>query len=228
MPVGVSLTIFIALIAVLSALRSQLVYELSGLSMLLFGRARPGVWFYSLLVLPGTILHELSHWLVAEILQVRTGEITILPNFDTEGGRERLGSVETARSDPLRGFLIGLAPFVTGLAILMVLGHLFTLELLWWQYVLTIYGVVVIGNSMMISAEDRRTWPFILILLLLLTFIFVYLDLSIPARLASSTTIAISNLNVVLGMTSALNLVIIYGSYFLRRLVEKVTRRRIL
>jgi hypothetical protein len=231
MPVIYSLSIFVFLIAVLAALRSRLVYELSGTSLLLFGSTRPGITLYSIFFLPGTIIHELSHWVVAEILQVRTGEITIFPDIEAKNQTQRLGSVATERSDPLRGFLIGLAPFVTGLGILVVLGKLladgwggnFPL----WQLGLIIYGIIVVGNSMMISKEDRRTWPIIIILLLLIIIIVYRLGYLPSPGIISSLTSVLQILNLILGVTAGLNLVMIGGSYGIRRLIEKLTKRRI-
>ena len=115
---------FIALVIILSSLRQRLVYELSGTSLLLFSTTSPGIFLYSILVLPGTIIHELSHWIVAEVLGVRTGQISIFPDLETGASTRRLGSVATAKSDPFRAFLIGIAPFISGLAILAVLGTL--------------------------------------------------------------------------------------------------------
>jgi len=157
-----SALIFVILIVILSALRTRLVFELSGTSLLLFGTPRPGIIFYSILVLPGTVIHELSHWLIAEILQVRTGEIVILPELASEGKEERLGSVQTERTDPLRGFLIGIAPFLTGLLILVTLGRLFSIgwfeHWAWWQLTLIVYGIVVMGDSMLISLRPSDSF----------------------------------------------------------------------
>ncbi len=222
--------IFIILIIVLSTLRERLVNELSGTSLLLLNSARPGILFYSLLVLPGTIIHELSHWIVAEILQVRTGEITILPNLKGEGERERLGSVTTARTDPLRGFLIGVAPFVSGLLFLVILGHLLELGwgvYAWWQLGLIIYGIVVVGNSMMISREDRRTWPFIIVLFVIIAILLFKFYPSFLIDFRPQLSQILIPLNQVLGVTAVLNLGMIGGSYALRRIIEKVTKKQV-
>jgi len=232
MPVSYLLVIFIILIVILSLMRTRLVYELSGTSLLLFGDTKPGIVFYSLLVLPGTIIHELSHWLVAEILQVRTGAITIFPDLENDegGSTQQLGSVATARTDPFRGFLIGLAPFISGLAILAVLGRLLSLgwgSYPWWQLGLIIYGTMVIGNSMMISESDRRTWPIIIVFLVI---IMIMLTLYYPVVFMNKDSLlssVLTPINQVLGMTAGLNLVMIGGSYAIRRVVESVTKKKI-
>jgi len=226
-----SLVTFVILIVALSGLRTKLVYEISGISLLLFGTTRPGLAIYSTIFLPGTIIHELSHWIVAEILQVRTGEITIFPD-DSEGSKtQKLGSVVTERTDPFRGFLIGLAPFISGMLILVVLGQLLSSGwgvYLWWQLTLIIYGVIVVGNSMMISSADRRSWPFIVILAI---FLGILIAKYYPDLITSNYDFFIrvlSPLNIVLGVTAGLNLVMIGGSFAIRRIIEKITRRRIL
>ncbi len=212
-------------------MRSRLVYEISGISLLLVGSTKPGIGLYSFIFLPGTVIHELSHWIVAEVLQVRTGEISIFPDLDVQSDSRRLGSVATERTDPFRAFLIGLAPFISGLAILAVLGQLLSRGwgvFPWWQSALLIYGVIVIGNSMMISSSDRKSWPFILIFFSLIT---VFLLKYYPSIITLNYQVFIdvlSPLNVVLGVTAVINLVMIGGSYAVRRLIEKLTKKRII
>ena len=67
----------------------------------------------SFLFLPGVIVHELSHMLVAAILIVPIGEIEFMPKR-TEGG-VKLGSVAIGSCDPIRRAIIGFAPVFVGL-----------------------------------------------------------------------------------------------------------------
>ena len=231
MSIGAAFAVLIVLIVVIATLRQRLVYEFSGMSLLLFGRTRPGVLFYSIIFLPGTIIHELSHWIVAEILQVKTGDITIFPDSQTDQSNQRLGSVATVRTDPFRGFLIGLAPFITGIGILAILGRLLQLgwgNYAWWQLALIIYGIMVISNSMMISKEDRRTWPFIIVTLILLLIVMYRMQLTLSPSISLLASNTLTKLNMVLGVTAGFNLVMIGGSYLTRRLVERVTKKRII
>lgn len=231
MSIGLAFAILVVLIIILAVLRQRLVYEISGTSLLLFGATRPGIIFYSIIFLPGTIIHELSHWLVAEILQVKTGAITIFPDFSEVGESQRLGSVATAKSDPFRGFLIGVAPFITGIGILLVLGRLLMMGwgiFPWWSLALIIYGIIVIGNSMIISKEDRRTWPFIILFLTLVLIVIYRVQPSISPSIYLLASDIFTKLNIVLGVTAGVNLVMIGGSYLTRRIVEKATNRRII
>lgn len=224
--------LFVSLIAILSYLRQAIVYEIAATSLILFGSRSPGIIFYSVIFLPGTIIHELSHWIVAEILRVPTGEITILPSLAEVGDTQRLGSVRTGRSDPFRGFLIGIAPFISGLLILFVLGQL--LAGIWgtgvpfWQLFLLVYGIIVIGNSMMVSKEDRRTWPFIIIFLVLILIVVARMQLSLPATTAALLINVLSSLSLILGVTTGFNLVMIGGSYIIRLIAQRVTGKRLM
>ena len=229
---GVQLALLLILIALLAGLRKRLVYELSGLSLLMFGHTKPGLLLYTVIMLPGTILHELSHWLMAELLRVPTGAITIFP--DDELGREsesRLGSVATAASDPFRGFLIGIAPMLTGLGVLVALAMLLRDG---WQagwhpgwLILLVYGLIVVGNSMLISSADRRTWPAVGIMLGLVAFVLYAAQIQIMIAPSSRFVGLLTTLNLVLGVTAGLNLGMIGISLGARRLAEKLTGKRI-
>lgn len=230
MSLAIAIISFLLLVAVLSSLRTRLVHELLSASLLLFNTLRPGQILYSLMVLPGTIIHELSHWLVAELLHVRTGKIVILPDFAGEGDTKRLGSVEAAKSDPFRSFFIGLAPFISGLAILFVLSEFLRLGwgvYPWWILAFIIYGIMVVGNSMLISAEDRRAWPVVFVLLTLIGFTLYKTGLSLPEAFIPWVIASLKRLDLVLGVTASFNLVMILGLYLVRRLIEKMSGRRL-
>src|SRR5262245_22357688 len=68
---------------------------------------------FSILFLPGIILHEVSHYVVANLLGVETARLSLGPRV-MPGQRLQLGSVETAPTDIVRDSLIGAAPLFTG------------------------------------------------------------------------------------------------------------------
>jgi hypothetical protein len=71
----------------------------------------------SFLILPGTIIHELSHLLFAELLFVRSGELSFKPQIE-ENNNLRVGAIKISKTDPFRRTIIGLAPLVVGLTII--------------------------------------------------------------------------------------------------------------
>jgi len=108
----------------------------------------------SIIFLPGTIFHELSHLLTAGLLLVPVGEISVLPELEEKG--VKLGSVAIGRSDPIRRMFIGVAPVLLGL--LTIFGLLYFIKIsndfLWWQILLSLYLIFQIGNTMFASKKD--------------------------------------------------------------------------
>lgn len=81
------------------------------------------LWVYFALILPGVALHELSHWLMALLLGVPASLPTLGPALKSQrGGKVTLGSVQTAKVDPLRSSLIGLAPLLAGSTVIFLIG----------------------------------------------------------------------------------------------------------
>lgn len=115
----------------------------------------------SILFLPGTIIHELSHLLVAKALFVHTGDIDVLPSFSEGDDKIKMGSAEIGQTDPIRRSLIGVAPIIVGISLVVVLVWLFGGSLdfrqttfVWWQALLLLYFTFVIGNTFVSSNKD--------------------------------------------------------------------------
>lgn len=109
----------------------------------------------AILFLPGTVIHELAHLLMAHLLFVPTGAISLLPKL--EGSSIRMGSVVVAKTDRFRSLLIGVAPFVVGLTILFFSFVLFLPNLHsfnYWLIILFVYVLFVMTNSMFSSKRD--------------------------------------------------------------------------
>jgi len=110
----------------------------------------------SILFLPGTIVHELSHLLVAGLMMVPVGEINLVPEVD--GQIVKLGSVQIGQTDPFRRILIGVAPLILGLSVLIGLIYFNKDSLLHfsplWLSILIIYLLFQITNTMFSSKKD--------------------------------------------------------------------------
>lgn len=75
------------------------------------------VHIMALLFLPGTIVHELSHVLVAGVMMVRVGDIEFMPEIRQDS--IKLGSAQIGQTDPFRRALIGVAPVIIGISIIL-------------------------------------------------------------------------------------------------------------
>ncbi|KKS97905.1 MAG: hypothetical protein UV73_C0004G0047 [Candidatus Gottesmanbacteria bacterium GW2011_GWA2_43_14] len=87
----------------------------------IIGHKHISVWILALIFLPGTVIHELSHFVAATILHVPTGKMSIFPTIE-KNGEARAGHIMVARTDPFRLSLIGLAPMMIGLTVVYLTG----------------------------------------------------------------------------------------------------------
>ena len=132
--------------------------------------------FLSLIFMPGVIIHELSHFLVAVILFVPVGNMEFSPKKSADG--VRLGSVEIGKTDPIRRSIIGFAPVFVGLMIVLGIVYFFTSNFLFFKdkdyYILIaaivaiVYLLFAISNTMFSSKRDMEGTVEILITLLLI------------------------------------------------------------
>jgi hypothetical protein len=170
-------------IPILLVLQRWIHRHLHGVAYLITGKRNWAVILYALILFPGVLLHELSHWLTATILGVRTGSFSVLPKTGADGTIQ-LGYVEyykSSRLGPIRESLIGSAPLVTGtIAVLLIAINVFdlpelvssiqnenidalvkSLSILFGtgDFLIWLYLIFAISNAMMPSTSDRRAWP---------------------------------------------------------------------
>jgi hypothetical protein len=204
--------------------------------------------FFSLIFLPGVILHELSHYLAALLLQVKTGKFSLLPRV-TPDGRLQLGYVETSKVDPLRDSIIGAAPLLSGSALVAYAGLVkLNLDLLWGSssgmtdlllhiqqvyqspdFWLWFYLIIAISSTMVPSRSDRRAWLTLSIFIISLLVIGLLIGVG-PWLLENAAPVldrALQSLNVVLLISSAIHFIMLVPLYSLRKVVVHMLGLRI-
>lgn len=132
--------------------------------------------FLSFLFLPGVIIHELSHMLVAVILLVPIGDMEFTPKKGEAG--LKLGSIEIAKTDPIRRSMIGFAPVFVGLMIVIGIVYLFSSNIEFLKdkdsYIVIaavlgiMYLLFAVSNTMFSSSKDMEGTVEILITLLII------------------------------------------------------------
>lgn len=188
---GISLTILVLLQRWIHA-------HLGGIAMLLTGKPQRAVIFYAVVLFPGVLLHEISHWLMATFLGVRTGKFSVIPKLQADGSVQ-LGYVEYYKGrslGPIRESLVGGAPLLAGTAVILLIGYkvfgvtdlalavqtgnidmlalvvnkvINTNDFLVWLYLL-----FAVSNAMLPSPSDRRAWPaFVWIMALIAVVLYV-------------------------------------------------------
>jgi hypothetical protein len=172
--------------------------HVQGVAFLLTGNPQAAMWVYWVLFLPGTFLHEISHWLTAKILRVKTVKFSLWPQ--KRRGQLQMGAVQVQVNDPFRHSLIGLAPLIFGSVAVLIIGqgrlHLTELgvaintgdiEIIWNVMVgilttpdiwLWLYLIFAISNAMLPSASDRESWWSVLIYLGIALFLAIGLGLN--------------------------------------------------
>lgn len=148
--------LFVLQVFLLFLLSQELTKSLSMLFYKITKSKTITVHLLALLFFPGVVIHELAHLIVANILFVKTGDIEFVPQV--QGGHVKLGSVEIAKTDPLRRFLIGAAPVAVGLFLIggsFVYLQMLTPDTLWIK-ILFAYVLFVIGNTMYSSSKDME------------------------------------------------------------------------
>ncbi|MGD2143316.1 MAG: hypothetical protein PVF54_02440 [Anaerolineae bacterium] len=161
--------------------------HLQGTMLLLTGDREIAVVLYALPLMPGILLHEVSHALVAKLLGARVGRLSIHPKLMDE--RIQLGFVPIEETDIARASLIGLAPLLTGSAVILLVGYTgFGIGTMQEAFVeadwgilaanlvkmistpdlwLRLYLVFAVSNTMLPSQSDRESWtPIVLFLAL--------------------------------------------------------------
>lgn len=122
------------------------------------------ITFLSVIFFCGVAVHELSHLFTAEVLQVRTHGIELVPEL--QGGSLKMGSVQVSKTDFVRQFLIGVAPLIIGCSIIIsslwflnsVFGFNSILEspLSIFISMVGIFFLFVISNTMFSSKKDME------------------------------------------------------------------------
>lgn len=149
-----SILLFCLLFFALFFLSRNVTKLLSRLFLKMFHSHAAAIYLLSFLFLPGVVLHELSHLLIANILFVPTGEVEFFPEI--HGNEVKMGSVAVAKTDPFRRFLIGVAPVIGGLGILLLSSAYLSGDLFSWQNALLLYIVFQIANTMFSSGKDME------------------------------------------------------------------------
>jgi hypothetical protein len=213
--------------------------------LLLTRHAGMAMLLNQLVFLPGVLLHEFSHWVLARLLGVRTMGFSVWPMRQADGSL-RLGYVHTQKVDFVREALVGAAPLLAGCAAVVAIGLrvleldqvalafgrgdwasasgglvqvLQSTDLLIWVYVL-----FALSNTMMPSASDRRAWPLVGGLLLALGAGLYYLGMgpviqgALGEGMAAGVRVMATAFTVTIGVDLAMLPAILGAEWLLRQL----------
>lgn len=201
--------------------------RLQELSMRWLGDPDVALIVYFVIVAPGVVVHELSHWLAATLLGVRVRKLSLGPVRKGRSRRVSLGSVHVGNVDPLRASLIGVAPLLGGAAVILLIGNLVlgvgalvgqdfegVLAILqdmvhvpdFWLWV---YLIFAISNAMLPSESDMSTVrPVLIFLTLALAVLLIVGGVpTIPSEVVNGVNLLAGYLASAFGVTLGVDLV---------------------
>jgi hypothetical protein len=186
-------------------LQRRVHFEIQAVLLLIFRRLEIVYVMFSLFFLPGVLIHEVSHFIVARLFGVRTGRLSIIPNR-LKDGRLQLGYVETESTDFFRDSLIGMAPLIFGGTAVTIIarfhlgfdkfGNVFAdrsfsalqeaaaASLQTSDFWLWFYLLFTISSTMLPSESDRSAWRILAIVVIILVGIGILIGIG-PWMLAS-------------------------------------------
>ena len=222
--------------------------HLHGVALLLTGNKQWAIILYAIILFPGVLLHELSHWITANLLRVKTGKFSVLPRSGVDGSVQ-LGYVEyykTSSVGPIRESLIGSAPLVTGTAVVILIafrifdipalsdaigsGDIDTLSnalldlFITPDFLIWLYLLFAISNAMMPSSSDRRAWPafaLIMIIFAVILYLFGLADLFVD-RLVGPAATVFGYLGLAYSLVIGVDLFFIFLIYLFESLVSRI------
>jgi hypothetical protein len=240
------LLLFLSMFGAVMALEKFVHRRLQEVFLLLTGHMDSATFLYSLVLLPGVFLHELSHAVTALLLGVPVRKFSMSAKRQSTGV-VRLGYVEVMRTDAFRTSLIGAAPLFAGITTLIFIGitvfnlsgmtqtlndgallsqlfSIFRAPDAW----IWIYAVFAIANSMMPSQSDTQAWPPVIGFLVLFVAAALLLGgtalISFVSPLIHSTLRWLSS---AFAVTAFVNCIVIAFLFVFARVLEKMTGRKV-
>lgn len=237
---------FILMLVPLILLQRLLHREIQAVFLILTRDTRFTMGIFSIFFFPGVFLHELSHFVMAKILRVRTGRFSIFPQ-SLPDGRLQLGYVETARSDVVRDSLIGAAPLIVGTLFVayVAIEHL-QMRVLWdalrngqfglfWMgvrilpngqdFYLWFYLAFAVSSTMMPSESDRHAWLELVVAIGVLVLIALLVGAGpwMLSNIAPRVSNFLSSVAVIFGLSALVHILLILPTALIHKLLARVT-----
>lgn len=244
------LLLFAAALLLLSWFSRQISLYIQGVALGATGSIRAAVAAYFLLMLPGILVHEFSHWVVAWVLGLKPGRLEVWPKM--RGKMIGLGSVTAHSGGIVLDSLVGMAPLIAGTLLTLLLSRAWfgadprvlveagmarpqaLLSLLAWAFArpdapIWAYLIFTIANGMMPSAPDREPVKPLLVYLALASLLYVLIGLPLRpwADVLAAVGGGLASLNAALVVTVVLDVAALAVLVIVHTLVLAARRRHV-
>lgn len=237
---------FILTLLPLVILQRLLHREIHAVFLILTRNTQLSIGLFSILFLPGVFLHELSHFVMAKLLRVRTGRFSLIPH-SLPNGRLLMGYVETAQTDIVRDSLIGIAPLISGSLFIAYAGmdrlgvdallSVFSngqFDLFWKglsllpqvdDFPLWFYLAFTVSSTMLPSESDRHSWlPLGLWTAALLALgIFAGAGGWMLTNIAPHLNNFLASVSTLFGLSAVLHIVLLLPTMLVHRILTRLT-----
>lgn len=226
---------FVLFILLLYSVSIRLTSSIYGLTFLVSRSQRLALGILSLILLPGTIIHEMSHFLAATMLRVPTGKMSIFPEA-LEQGKVRAGKLEISDCDPFRKTIIGIAPMLVGLTLIYFIGEFFfssfslTTNHQQLTAIIGFYFLLTVSATMFSSPKDLESLIIVLPILtiLFLFFYFIGLRITLTGNIIDVIENLVKKLNFALIISIVANFLIVIICTFFIQLFQKILKRNLI
>ena len=237
---------FVLMLVPLIILQRLLHREIQAVFLILTRNAQITMGVFQFIFLPGVLLHETSHFLMAKLLRVPTGRFSILPK-PLPDGRLQMGYVETAKADIVRDSLIGAAPLIIG-TLFVAYAAIYQLEMrvlwdvlrdgkfnLFWMgvralpnvqdFYLWLYLTFAVSSMMMPSESDRHAWLELVISVGVLFSIALLIGAGpwMLNNVAPRISNFLSSVSVIFGLSSLVHVVLVLPTALIHKLLTRIT-----
>jgi hypothetical protein len=222
--------------------------HLQGIAYLATGRKNWAIVLYAIILFPGVLLHEVSHWLMAGILGVKTGGFSVFPKLKPDGSIQ-LGYVEYYKSQrlgPIRESLVGSAPLISDTAVVLLISlRVFNISVLGEalqtgdvtilsealsmlfataDFLIWLYLLFAVSNAMMPSASDRRAWPAFILFWVVAAVVLYFFGLQelLLLGLAGPVASVFGFLGLAFSLTIGVNVFSMFLIYFVEWLLGRI------
>ncbi len=237
---------FLMMLVPLILLQRLLHREIQAVILIITRDQRLTMGIFSFIFLPGVFLHELSHFVMAKILRVRTRGFSLIPQ-SLPDGRLQLGYVETAKADVVRDTLIGAAPLIVGtLFVAYVAIYRLEMRALWdvfrngqmnlfWlgvfnlpdvqDFYLWFYLAFAVSSTMMPSESDRHAWLEFIISIAVLFGIALLFGAGpwMLTNIAPRISNFLSSVAVIFGLSSFVHVLLVLPTALIYKLLARAT-----
>lgn len=130
--------------------------------------------------LPGTFVHEISHFITALFLIVPVGRINLMPEIIDNG--IKLGSAEVGKTDFIRGSIIGLAPLIFGGGITLYLVYFIISSgnTNIWTVLVLVFLIFELSNTMFSSKKDLVSVLELVVFMAIISLAMIYFKIYTP------------------------------------------------